>query len=73
MKLTGHADNLIKAISAGNGQLVDRKFIGSQLGRSVNGGDIAVLDLLAVNEVIEAVEQATRAPSGIKLLYRVRE
>lgn len=72
MELTDHAERLLEAIRAGNEQLVDRKFIAAQLGRSSLGGaDIAILDLLAANGLIKAVEQDTRAPSGIKLLYRI--
>lgn len=74
MELTDHAERLIKAIEVGKGELVDRKFIAQQLGRvMLNGADIAVLDLLAANGVIEAVERDTRAPSGIKLLYRMKD
>lgn len=74
MELTDHAVKLIAAIGAGEGAFVDRKFIAQQLGRAMlNGADIAVLDLLALNGVIESVEVNTRAPSGIKMLYKPKK
>lgn len=80
MELTEHARNLIAAIQEGGGEFVDRKFIAERLveksedrkSKTLNGADIAVLDLLSANGVIEAVEKSTRAPSGVKLLYRAK-
>lgn len=72
MHLTEHAQKLKEAIAAGGGEYVDRKFIAARLERqSVNGSDIAVLDLLVLNGEIEELEQDTKAPSGVKKLYRV--
>lgn len=73
MKLTKHAETLIAAIQAGEGQWVDRMFLARHLQRSaLNGADIAVLDLLAMNGLIEQQEASTRAPSGVKMLYRIQ-
>lgn len=78
---TGHADaptieqQVYRAIEAGGKMSVDCRRIALNLGkRSLDQAEAIALQSMAQEGVIEvSLTRDTRAPSGIKMLYRVKE
>lgn len=69
--LTAQAERILEAVEASAGQWIGRKVIAERLEKKVlNGGDIALLEMLVALGYIEAQEVDTRAPSGVRMEYR---
>ncbi|MCA9915268.1 MAG: hypothetical protein KC496_18070 [Anaerolineae bacterium] len=71
MKLTEDASRLLEAIEHASKQPVSRAQIADKIGkRTLSAGDLAYLDMLAINGVIAKEEHKARTPTGFQYKYR---
>ena len=71
IELPPKAQRLLDIIRAGGGDWVPRRDIAAALGkRRLNGGDLAYLEVLAANHLIEAIQRRDDTPIGYRWEYR---
>lgn len=73
MELPEQAQRILSIVKAAGGVWVDRREIAKALGKNrLNPGDLAYLDVLAANGIVETEQRKNNTPIGYEVVYRAQ-
>lgn len=73
MELPEQAQRILSIVKAAGGVWVDRREIAKALGKNrLNPGDLAYLDVLAANSIVETEQRKNNTPIGYEVVYRAK-